>query len=220
MKKKLVELTIALLCEEAAAFARVESTYPEPTLYGVTDGKAIGTYLEHKFRSHLKATYAMALSDSAKGIDFPGLRVDMKVTAITQPQSSCPFRSARQKIFGLGYSLLVFVYQKKDDPKTNTAILNILHTVFVEERYTADYAMTKLIRNHLNAGCNVEDLVGLMHDKNLPLDDIEAAEIAEELLKSPCEQGYLTISNALQWRLQYARVIEEAGKVKGIHKLR
>ena len=146
--------------------------------------------------------------------------VDMKVTAITQPQSSCPFKSALQKIFGLGYPLLVFVYQKRDDPKTNTAILNILHTVFVEERYTADYVMTKLIRNHLEAGCNVEDLVGLMRDKNLPLDDVEAAEIAEELLKSPCEQGYLTISNALQWRLQYARVIEEAGKVRGIHKLR
>ena len=42
-------LTIPLLCQEATAFAAVESTYPEPTLYGVTDGKAIGTYLEHKF---------------------------------------------------------------------------------------------------------------------------------------------------------------------------
>ena len=214
MKKKRLELTIALLREEAAAFAQVESTYPEPTLYGVTDGKAIGTYLEHKFRGHLEASYALAPSSSAKGIDFPGLGVDMKVTAITQPQSSCPFKSALQKIFGLGYPLLVFVYQKRDDPKTNTAILNILHTVFVEEHYTADYVMTKLIRNHLEAGCNVEDLVGLMRDKNLPLDDVEAAEIAEELLKSPCEQGYLTISNALQWRLQYARVIEEAGKVR------
>ena len=220
MKERQMELTIALLCEEAAAFAQIESTYPEPTLYGVTDGKAIGTYLEHKFRSRLEAGYAMAPSSSAKGIDFPGLRVDMKVTAITQPQSSCPFKSARQKIFGLGYSLLVFVYEKKDDPETKTAILNIMHTVFVEERYTADYVMTKLIRNHLEAGCNVEDLVGLMHDKNLPVDDIEATKIAEELLKKRCEQGYLTISNALQWRLQYARVIEQAGKVRGIHKLR
>jgi hypothetical protein len=36
------KLTTALLCQEAAGFAQVESTYPEPTLYGVTDGKAIG----------------------------------------------------------------------------------------------------------------------------------------------------------------------------------
>jgi len=46
--------------------------------------------------------------------------VDIKVTSIRQPQSSCPFKSARQKIYGLGYSLIVFVYDKKDDPATKT----------------------------------------------------------------------------------------------------
>jgi hypothetical protein len=80
--------------------------------------------------------------------------------------------------------------------------------------------MSRLIRQHLEAGCNAEDLIGLMHDKNLPVDDIEAKNVAEELLKKPCEQGYLTISNALQWRLQYTRVIEQAGKVDGIRKLK
>jgi len=215
-----LQLTIPLLCREAAAFAEVISTYPEPTLYGVTDGKAVGTYLEHKLRAHLEASYRFAPCNSASGVDFPELQVDMKVTAITQPQSSCPFKSARQKIFCLGYSLLVFVYDKKDDPKTTTAMLNILHTIFVEQRRTADFTMTRLIRQHLEAGCNAEDLIGLMHDKNLPIDDIEARTIAEELLNKPCEQGYLTISNALQWRLQYARVIEEAGKTDGILKLR
>ncbi|MGA2031319.1 MAG: hypothetical protein ABSG68_03615 [Thermoguttaceae bacterium] len=214
------ELTIPLLCQEAAVFAQVESTFPEPSLYGVTDGKAIGTYLEHKFRAHLEAMYTFAPCNSAAGVDFPGLQVDMKVTAITQPQSSCPFKSARQKIFGLGYSLLVFVYAKTDDPKTNTAVLNILHTVFVEKLRTADYTMTRLIRRHLEAEANAEDLIGLMHDRNLPVDDVEAKKIADEILKNPCEQGYLTISNALQWRLQYARVIEEAGKVDGILRLR
>jgi hypothetical protein len=190
-------------------------------LYGVTDGKAIGTYLEHKLRAHLEAIYGFAPCNSASGIDFPDLNVDMKVTAITQPQSSCPFKAARQKIFGLGYAVLVFVYEKKDDPETKTAILNILHTIFVEQRRTADYTMTALIRKHLEAGCNAEDLIGLMRDKNLPIDDdIEAKQIAEELLRKPCEQGYLTISNALQWRLQYGRVIGEAGKVDGIRKLR
>jgi hypothetical protein len=59
--------------------------------------------------------------------------------------------------------------------------------------------MTRLIRQHLEAGCNAEDLIGLMHDKNLWVDDIEAAKIADDRLKQPCEQGYLTVSNALQW---------------------
>jgi len=80
--------------------------------------------------------------------------VDIKVTSIRQPQSSCPFKSARQKIYGLGYSLLVFVYDKHD-----------------------------------------------------------------EVLRNPPEVGYLTVSNALQWRLQYSRVIEQAGKVGGILRL-
>ena len=169
---------------------------------------------------HLAATYDFTAGNSAVGIDFPDVGVDMKVTAVTQPQSSCPFKSARQKIFGIGYALLVFVYDKKDDPKTNTAVLNILHALFVEERRTADFTMTRLIRQHLETGCNAEDLIGLMHDKNLPVDDIEANKIAAELLLKPCEQGFLTISNALQWRLQYSRAIAEAGGVDGILRLR
>ena len=31
------------------------------------------------------------------------------------------------------------------------------------------------------------------------------------------KQGYLTISNALQWRLQYGRIIEKAGEEPGIY---
>jgi hypothetical protein len=50
-----ISLTVPILCEEAKAFAQAISTYPEPTLYGVTDGKAVGTYLEHKLRAHLEA---------------------------------------------------------------------------------------------------------------------------------------------------------------------
>jgi hypothetical protein len=43
-------LTIELLCHEAAGFAADESEHVELGLYGVTDGKAIGTYFEHKFQ--------------------------------------------------------------------------------------------------------------------------------------------------------------------------
>lgn len=58
-----------------------------------------------------------------------------------------------------------------------------------------------------------------MYERNLPIDDIQASKIAEEILKKKPEQGYLTISNALQWRLQYGRIIEVAGNVKGVHRL-
>ena len=53
----------------------------------------------------------------------------------------------------------------------------------------------------------------------LPLDDIQAQTLAEEVLASPPDIGYLTISNALQWRLQYSRVIQQAGAITGIEAL-
>lgn len=138
-----------------------------------------------------------------------------------QPQSSCPFKSARQKIFGLGYSLLIFVYSKTDDPETRTSTLKILHTIFVHKERTADYQMTTKLKEILLDNGNSDDLVAFMHDRYLPIDDIEAYTIANEILSgTPLIEGYLTISNALQWRLQYSRVIAEAGKVSGIIRLR
>ena len=210
------QLTIEALRAEAASFAIAESSHDEPDLYGVTDGKAVGTYLEHKFQSRLHTKYTYDEGSSAKGIDFPGLNVDMKVTSVKQPQSSSPFKSARQKVLGLGYSLLVFVYEKTDDHEKQSGNLQILHIIFVDESRTADYQTTRGILDILEREGNSDDLVAFMNDRNLPIDDVEATQLAEELLENPPELGYLTISNALQWRLQYRRVIEMAGAVDGI----
>jgi len=214
-------LTIEALCREARRFADIESQHPEPILYGVTDGKAVATYLEHKFRAFLSAGYAFKVGNSASGIDFPDLGVDMKATSIKQPQSSCPFKSARQKIFGLGYALLVFVYTKTDNFENRTGTLLIEHTVFVEKERTADFQMTRGLRQILDNDGNEDDLMAFMTDKMLPMEDSEAHAIARELLSgADMRQGYLTISNALQWRLQYSRIIAEAGVVEGIVKVR
>jgi len=124
-------LTIKFLQAEANNFAKNESSHDEQIIFGVTDGKAVGTYLEHKFQKYLRKKYEYEEGSSAKGIDFPELGVDMKVTSIKQPQSSCPFQSARQKIYGLGYAVLVFIYEKVDDTDQETARLNIHHTIFV-----------------------------------------------------------------------------------------
>ncbi|MDQ2730168.1 MAG: restriction endonuclease [Armatimonadota bacterium] len=214
-------LTREILCSEGKLFADIESIFPEPALYGVTDGKSIGTYFEHKFKAYLAAKYSYAPGNSASGIDFPSIDVDMKVTSVTQPQSSCPFSSARQKIFGLGYSVLVFVYSKSDDPVTRTGLLNIQHCIFVEKALTADYQTTTGIRAIFENDGNEDDLVAFMQDRFLPVEDIEAHVIAKQLLTAPdLPIGYLTISNALQWRLQYGRVIMKAGSVEGILRLR
>lgn len=210
------KLAIDILKKEAGIFAKKQSREKLFELYGVTDGKAVGTYIEHKFRAYLAAKYSFALGNSANGIDFPDIGLDIKVTSVKQPQSSCPFKSARQKIFGLGYSLLVFVYEKTDDRKSKSAVLNFLHTVFVEKERTADYQMTSGLLQILDNNGNGDDLVAFMVDRNLPVEEIEANKIADEILKRHPVLGYLTISNALQWRLQYGRVIQEAGRVDGV----
>ncbi|MCI5114202.1 MAG: type II restriction endonuclease [Candidatus Electrothrix sp. AX1] len=136
-------LTIDLLCKEAGLFAADESAHDEPSLYGVTDGKAVGTYLEHKFQRNLS----------------------------------------------------------------------------VDQSRTADFQTTSGLRKILENNGNTDDVIAFFSERMLPVDEIQALELAEKVISNPPEIGYLTISNALQWRLQYSRVIQEAGIVLGISKV-
>ena len=213
MKKK---LTREILKKEAGLFSHLETKHKEPTIFGITDGKAVGTYFEHKFQKYLGQHYNYTKRSSAKGIDFPELLVDMKVTSVNQPQSSCPFKSAKQKIYGLGYSLLVFVYNKTDDERTRTGNLDIQHCIYVENEKTADFQTTTGLNKIIENSGNVDDIIAYLYDRFLPVDEIQVRALAEEILNSPPKIGYLTVSNALQWRLQYSRVIAKANTIKGI----
>ena len=86
--------------------------------------------------------------------------------------------------------------------------------------HTGDYQTTSGIRKIIENDGNKDDLISFMLEKYLPADEIVLGRIAEELLAKPPALGYLTISNALQWRLQYSRVIEKAGTVDGVVRLR
>jgi len=220
MKQK-EELTIEKLMEEAQLFCVEQSRFQHQELYGVTDGKAVGTLIEHKFQTHLNEKYEVLVGSSARGIDLPSdnIQTDIKVTSIRQPQSSCPFRDAKQKIFGLGYNLLVFVYDKTDDPYSQTSILNFVSCSFVHKERTADYTTTFRLREMVKDGGNEADIIAYLQDKNIPADDITLAKIAGQILLTPPEQGYLTISNALQWRLQYQRIVALTDDIPGIEKI-
>jgi len=63
---------------------------------------------------------------------------------------------------------------------------------------------------------NLDDILAYFEERMIPAEEIQARKLAEEVLNNPPEIGYLTISNALQWRLQYSRVIHEAGNIDGI----
>jgi hypothetical protein len=205
------KLALDSLKKEAKAFLKAFGQ-DHPKLFGVTDGKAVGTYVEEHFNLYLNERYEYQPSNAAVGIDFPGLGIDMKATSIRQPQSSCPFQSAEQKVYGLGYSLLVFVYEKTDDPTRKMAVLDFKSVVFVQADKTADFQTTKGILGILEREGNVDDIAGFLEERNLPLDEVGRIQLAERVLHERPRQGYLTISNALQWRLQYGRVIALAAK--------
>lgn len=209
-----MELTKEILIQEAKNFSEIFSAQNHIPLIGVTDGKAVGTYMEHLFQNYLHSKYVMTVGSSTLGIDLPSVNTDIKTTSYIQPQSSCPFKSARQKIFSLGYNLLVFVYNKNDTADTCT--LQITHCTFIEADRTADYTITALLRQMLSIDANKEDVIALLNDKNVPGDDITYNDLADEILANPPKQGYLTISNALQWRLQYKRVIGLNNSVGGV----
>ena len=141
----------------------------------------------------------------------------MKVTSIRQPQSSCPFKSARQKVYGFGYSLIIFVYEKTDNARSKTATLNILHTVFVESKRTADYSTTYNLRQILESDSNREDVFAFLSDRNLPLDEIGLNKLTDEVISNPPEQGFLTTPPPkVHWQLPYSPAMERAGLKKGV----
>lgn len=215
------ELTLSELKLSTKTFVKDLLHMPIPELYGVTDGKAVGTFIEQIFRRYLGDRYDFVPGNVASGIDLPGLNIDIKATSIKQPQSSCPFRSASQKVYGLGYHLLVFVYEKTDNPQLSIANLLIKHVVFIQKEHTGDWQTTKGLTEILQRDGNKDDVIAFLEERNLPLDEIGRETLADQILNNPPATGYLTISNALQWRLQYGRAISTAttGSVEGIENL-
>lgn len=214
-------LTLDHLQTAARQYATKLSSVGIPSLYGVNDGKTVGTHVEATFNAFISENYYHVPGNAAKGIDFPDLNVDLKVTSIKQPQSSCPFRNSTQKIYGLGYHLLVMVYEKTDDHMKQEANLNFLHVLFIKKERTADFQMTEGLRKILESDGMVEDIDAHLEEKNLPLDPASRWQLAEKIVEEPPAVGGLTISNALQWRLQYRRAIAIAkdGGNEGIRDL-
>ena len=210
-------LTTIELVASAKEFCARKHVYPK--LFGVTDGKAVGTFIELEFKTWLAAQFEIQVGNTALGLDLPSLETDIKVTSVRQPQSSCPFRSARQKIYGLGYNLLLFVYDKKDIRRPKAAQLNFVNCAFIDKSRTADYQTTRGLLELLARDANHDDIFAFIADRNLPGDEVVHNALAEEILKLSPTLGYLTISNALQWRLQYNRVVTLKDAVEGITKI-
>jgi hypothetical protein len=214
MTKKV--LNIEELQLAAKKFCEKESGLYRPELFGVTDGKAVGTFVEHLFQEYLKQQYEMTVGSSANGLDLPSVNTDIKVTSIKQPQSSCPFKDSKQKIYGLGYNLIVFVYKKTDDAQTKKGCLDFVSCSFIESSRTADYQTTTGILNIIANNGNVDDIFAFLIDHKIPSDEVTLMNMAKDIFNNPPKVGYLTISNALQWRLQYSRIVGLSEDIDGI----
>ncbi len=212
-------LTIEGLVESAKEFCVHESNIFHAELFGITDGKAIGTYVEHKFKEFLANRYELIVGNAASGLDLPSINTDIKVTSVKQPQSSCPYRDSKQKIYGLGYNLIVFVYRKEDDIVQGKGRLVFLSCTYIDAVRTADYQTTTGLRNIISNNGNVDDVFAFLCDHKIPADEVTLYEMARNIVENPPEIGYLTISNALQWRLQYGRIVALSEDIDGITRI-
>jgi len=122
-------------------------------------------------------------------------------------------------VYGLGYDLLLFVYDKKDDAKRKVARLKFVCCALIEQHRTADFQTTRGLLDILKRDGNREDVFAFLTERNLPADEITLNRLADEILKKSPTEGYLTMSNALQWRLQYGRIVALPTSIQGVEKV-
>jgi hypothetical protein len=99
----------------------------------------------------------------------------------------------------------LFVYEKSDT--ANECYIRLIATRFIPKERTADWQTTKGILDIIEREGNSDDIFAFLVERMIPVDEATLASYAEYILSRPPLPGYLTISNALQWRLQYKRVI-------------
>lgn len=116
----------------------------------------------------------------------------------------------------MGYNLIIFVYEKEDNAKTKEGMLNFLACSFVDASRTADYQTTRGLNEIIQHNGNSDDIFAFLNDHKIPSDEVTLMNLADEILKTPPTIGYLTISNALQWRLQYGRIMNMNETISGI----
>jgi hypothetical protein len=72
--------TIQNLISCAKQFCEQESQTPNSELFGVTDGKAVGIYIEHKFKNYILSEYDLQVGNLASRIDLssPEINTDKR----------------------------------------------------------------------------------------------------------------------------------------------
>lgn len=197
-------LTRELLLGEALRFTSLNLSMEKVA----KDGKSIGTFVERSFKDFLAERYVFRSGNPALGLDFPELEVDVKTTSAKLRSSSAPFRSYREAVFGLGYDLLVFMYEPvidfiPDGQSTAGRTVRVTRTLYVDRKETRDQKLMRQL-----AQCETHEMrVECMRSRYPAVSEAELQEIMRDL--TPETMGVLTsnpavsMCAALQWRLNY-----------------
>ena len=219
MDSPLPRLTRAQLQIEAAAFAKAHARHDEPNMVWL-DFDAIQPYYLNRFKTELAKRYVIPEVRSKKEIAFPKINVDVKFVNDRLNDSYCLMQSGTQMFRGLGYDVLLFIYRQQSDFAAGTVGLDIRHAIWVKSYRTADWYATRSIIDCLAKTPKMENLLAIFEITPFPVTPGEAWKLAEEALKTPPKQGFAAIGRAVKWHIRWGRVIEEAGKVDGILRLK
>lgn len=186
-------LTIERMAASAKAFCAQYGGVPQETLYGVTDGKAAGTFAGRLFEDCLSQRHDMASGNSAGGLGLPSANTGIEAASPAQPQSGCPCRDGKQKIYGLGCSLAVSVYGKNDGHTDKAGALDYCACSLVDSQRAADCQTAAGIRNIIANNGNEDDVFAFWVERNIPAGEASLMNMAKELLRTPPPVGCLTI---------------------------
>lgn len=182
----------------------------------LSSSKKIGTYFEKELRDWFgNETDIDSDGSVAQEEDIPELNLDVKATSKTQPQSSIPMRAPIERIRGMNYDILVFIYDM--DKSGDERSVEIEHCSYIPRERTSDHRKSKeareLIEEYENNDIswselktNIKELTGVSHLESV---EVVTDEQLEELIKNPPKEGAITVSAAAQWRPQYRQVTKD-----------
>ena len=166
--------------------------------------KRIGTYFEEELRVWFEEKHGLVSEGSvAKGIDLPAFNLDVKTTSNRQPQSSSPFDDPGERITGVDYNILLFVYDKQSVEDGNQ--FGIVSCVYIPKERASDYRKSenasKLVADYREGKLSESELREQLEE----LTGIGAIsdDKFEEIKENPPEKGAITMTPAVQWRFNY-----------------
>lgn len=166
--------------------------------------KEIGTYFEKELRDWFEEKHGLVSEGSvAQDIDLPAFNLDVKTTSNRKPQSSSTFDDPGERIVGVDYNILLFVYDKQSVNGGNNFEIKTCAYIPKERasdyrksesavKLVADYREGKLSESELRE--QLEDLTGVV--QSAMTNSRRSREICrkkgQSALRPPCNGGSTT----------------------------